>query len=378
MSMTETISVAGALVAVISAAIAFYAHMRRLSDEVEKLKSRRALFGKIVKIALSVAVGAAVMALVCRAHASDLFLPAGVVGGAVTAQSVEMAPDARRRRVRIAREELHIAHDDLENAGTGRLLLNVADGAHFDVIVERTAPTKFGYSLSGRVAGGAGGFVTLVVHEEAVAGSIWTPNSEYELYHLGSGIHALRDVTNASSIECDGTLPSELSAADATVQGGTDDGSVDILVVWTPEAEEEYGGSRPQVLSRIDLMIAYANDAFERSGAFVSLNLVGAEKVDYVETESSARDLVRLFEPDDGHMDGVHEQRDALSADLVYLLTARGGGLAISPGEFSLGGVGSVRVFAHEVGHNMGLGHDRLSGAADYFFFHWFHNRALP
>ena len=137
------------------------------------------------------------------------------------------------------------------------------------------------------------------------------------------------------------------------------------MVVWTPEAEEEYGGSRPQVLSRIDLMIAYANDAFERSGAFVSLNLVGAEKVDYVETESSARDLVRLFEPDDGHMDGVHEQRDALGADLVYLLTARGGGRAFAPGQFSLGSSGS---FAHEVGHNMGLGHDRLSGGADYFF----------
>ena len=154
---------------------------------------------------------------------------------------------------------------------------------------------------------------------------------------------------------------------DATAQGDADDGSVvDMLVVWTSDAEEHVG-SRLQVLSVIDLIIAYTNDAFERSGAFVSLNLVGADKVEYTEVDRST-DLDRLHEPDDGYMDGVHEQRDALGADLVYLLTARGGGLAISPGEFSLGGVGSVRVFAHEVGHNMGLGHDRLSGAADYFF----------
>ena len=283
-----------------------------------------------------------------------------------------MAPDARKR-VRIARQELRAVRNDVENAGSGRLLLNVADGAHFDVVVEQTASTKFGYSLSGRVAGDAGGFVTLVVHEEAVAGSIWTPNAEYELSYLGGGVHALKDVTNAPPFECGGGLPSEMSTADAPAQGDTDDGSVvDILVVWTTDAEEEHGGSRPQVLSVVDLLIAYINNAFERSGAVVSLNLVGAEKVDYTEAANESdsgrwfldarTDLYRLEDPGDGYMDGVHDQRDALGADLVYLLTARGGGLGQQNWAFATGN-GSTRVFAHEIGHNMNLRHDRLADA---------------
>ena len=236
-----------------------------------------------------------------------------------------MGPNAEQR-VRIARQDLSAVRDDVEGGGAGRLVLNVADGAHLDVVVEQTAPTKWGYSLSGRVAGGDVGFVTLVVHEEAVAGAIWTPNAEYELSYLGGGVHALRDVTNARRFECGVGLPSDLSAADATAQGGADDGAVvDILVVWTPEAEEEYGGGEPQVLSRIELLISYTNDALERSGAFVALNLVGAEKVDYVETDS-ATDISRLRDSDDGHMDGIHEERDALGADLVYMLTARPAG----------------------------------------------------
>ena len=257
--------------------------------------------------------------------------------------------------MRVARHELAAARADVETASAGRLLLNVRDGVRLDVAVERTAPTMFGYSLSGRVVGGASqvGFVTLVVHEEAVAASIWTPDSAYELSYLGDGVHALRDVTNASPVECAGTVPSELSAAETAAEDGADDGSVvDVLVVWTPAREEEAGGER-SMLSRVDGLVAYANDAFERSGVLVSLNLVGAERVDYSEA-GKFTDLDRLVTPDDGHMDRVHDLRDALGADLVNLQAVAAGGVAQLLGAFS------VNAFAHEVGHNFGLLHERF------------------
>ena len=324
------------------------------------------------------ALGAAALALANGLHAAGLFLPVGAdgdvapaVGNVSAGRTALVVRDPWERRVRIARHELTRAHDDLQNAGEGRLLLNVRDGLRLAVVVERAAPTKFGYSLSGRVAGGDVGFVTLVVHEEAVAGTIWTPDSAYELNYLGGGIHALRDVTN-TAVKCGGAL--SLARVDgeqplAPVVGGGrnrtggaddggDDGSVvDILVVWTPAAEEEYGGAEPQVLSRIDLLVAYANDAFERSGAFVSLNLVGAEKVDYLETNVGT-DLDRLIAPDDGHMDGVHDRRDALGADLIYLMVGGGRGIAVNPGAFSVGS-GWSKTFAHEIGHNFGIDHER-------------------
>ena len=311
-------------------------------------------------------------------HAAGLFLPVdpaktGPVRLSSAQKTASADPNAWERHVRIARHELAAARDDVEIAGAGRLLLNVKDSIRLDMAVERTAPTKWGYSLSGRVAGDSMGFVTLVVHEDAVAGSIWTPEASYEVSYLGSGVHALREVTNARPVECGGALPPESSAADAATQGGTDDGSVvDILVVWTPAAREEWGGT-PQVLSRIDLLVAWTNDAFERSGVFVALNLVGAEQVDYVEADRVGTDLGRLGNPNDGFMDGVHERRDALGADLVYLLTRDGPGIpgiANLLGPFGVGhGHGSL--FAHEIGHNFGLHHERYQswgGAYAYGF----------
>lgn len=331
-----------------------------------------------VRSCVRVALAIAALALAGRSHAAGIFLsvgPAGATadvpqaaGPATTTRNTAVVADAWEQRVRIARHELTAAREDVESAGRGRLLLNVRDGVRLDVVVERTASTTWGYSLSGRVAGKSVGFVTLVVHEEAVAGSIWAPELEYELTYLGSGVHALRDVTSAPPFVCAGAPYSrELTAAEATAQqGSTDDGSVvDILVVWTPAAKAEYGGGDPQMLSRIEMLVAYANDAFERSGAFVSLRLVGAEQVDYTEADSgdwwldSQTDLTRLRDPDDGHMDGVHQRRDALGADIVNLLHSRGGGLAGS--SFSIS-AGHVWVFAHEIGHNFGLKHDRFDG----------------
>ena len=332
------------------------------------------------------ALGAVALGLACGIHAAGLFLPAGPAGAAAdVAPGARSAParqgastvsDAWERRVRIARHELTAARADVETAGAGRLLLNVRDGARLDVVVERTAPTRWGYSLSGRVVGGSAGFATLVVHDEAVAGSIWTPDSAYELTYLGGGVHALRDVTDAPRAECGGALPSELSAADASAEGAADDGSVvDILVVWTPATEEMYGGEA-QVLSKVEMLIAYTNDAFERSGALISLALVGAEKVDYLEDDFYV-DVQRLVDTDDGHMDSVHDRRNELGADLVHLLTTvdsdtlRRGGVA--QGDFSLNFTSDFReapsnyfleghsnfITAHEIGHNFGILHDR-------------------
>ncbi len=308
-----------------------------------------------------VVLGAVALGLANCGHAADLFLPVDPRPNAAPAAKSSFvgwntAPDAWERRVRVARYELATARADVESAGAGRLLLNVRSGVLLDVVVERTASTSGGFSLSGRVASPGAGFVTLVVHEEAVAGSIWTPDSAYELTYLGGGVHALWDVTNVP-LECGNALPNGgLSDSEATAQGGTDDGSVvDILVVWTPEAEERYGGGEA-VFSRIEMLIAYANDAFERSGAFVSLNLVEAEKIEYAEADS-ATDLARLADLD-GHMDRIHDRRNVLSADLIYLLTSRWGGRAVRGGAFSVG-AGHAPTFAHEVGHNFGIGHER-------------------
>ena len=309
------------------------------------------------------------------ADAADLFVPiatspelnGGVSGG------------TKERLVRIARSELANVRGLVTHTGTGRLLLNVDDDLQLGGVVERTSTTRWGYSLSGRIDSPTAGFVTLVVHDEAVAGAIWTPDASYEVVHLGAGVHAVREAAE-NQRQCGGSVAAFEGQSFVWPENGhavDEDTVVDVLVVWTPQREEEVGGA-DTVRAEIELGIAYTNDAFERSGAFVSLNLVGAEPVtDYEEPNvDDLGDLAfltrlrtehgRLVDPSDGHMDAIHHRRDALGADLVSLAThygpprrdgARGGGVASSYASVSV--YGSPRVVAHEFGHNFGLGHER-------------------
>ena len=280
--------------------------------------------------------------------------------------------------VRVDRRRLFQTIHAVERSGSGRLVLNVAEGVEFDVAVERTHRTLSGHSLSGRVVGVAGGAVTFAVNAEVVMGTVWTPGAAYEVAPLKDGVHVVREVDLSARpplgepIRTEGGWGGFRPIEQANADGGS---VVDVLVLWTPKALENAGGEA-QMRAGVDLAVAWTNDAYQRSGAEVRLNLVGAEPIDYVEYVSdcvdlfcrSRKDIDRLADPSDGFMDGAHGRRDALGADLVSLFTGDGdiGGLAYEPGSFSVVvayqewssyGVGST--FAHELGHNMGLSHDR-------------------
>ena len=142
------------------------------------------------------------------------------------------------------------------------------------------------------------------------------------------------------------------------------DGTIDVAVVYTPAALEAAGGAAA-IEASIDLMIAETNEAYAASGLRQRLALVGRSEVPYAETYSW-QDVDRLRDPSDGHLDEVHALRDAVGADLVHLIVGDPwydvcGIAAGIPGVFGLtlmecGGL----TFAHELGHNMGLRHDRF------------------
>ena len=281
--------------------------------------------------------------------------------------------------VRVDQRRLFQTIHGAAERGTGRLLLNVADGLEFNVVVERTRRTLSGHSLSGRLENVAGSAVTLVAQAEVIMGTVWTPDASYEIVPVKDGVHAFREVDMSARpplgepVRAEGGWDALPPVEQAEAEGGS---VVDVLVVYTPKALENAGGEA-QVRTGIDLSVAWANDAYERSGAEVRLNLVGAELVDYVEQDAgcvglgcrSGTDLDRLANPSDGFMDGVHGRRDPLGADLVSLFTGDGdvGGIAQRPGSFSVvnayyenwSSYGLGATFAHELGHNMGLDHDR-------------------
>ena len=145
--------------------------------------------------------------------------------------------------------------------------------------------------------------------------------------------------------------------------GSGSDVTIDVAVLYTPAARAAAGGTA-EVEAVIDLMMAETNQAYEASGVQQRVVLVERSEVAYNETGDSELDLGRLADPSDGHMDQIHAVRDRVGADLVHLIVdadkADVGGIAAGiPGVFGLTGHSGGVIFAHELGHNMGLFHDR-------------------
>ena len=142
----------------------------------------------------------------------------------------------------------------------------------------------------------------------------------------------------------------------------TTDVEIDVAVVYTAAARAAAGGVSA-IEAEIDLMVAETNQAYETSRVNHRVALAGRAEVAYSETRSGDLDLDRLLDPSDGQLDDVHDLRDRTGADLVHMIVSETEnicGIAVRPGVFSLSlhGCGGL-TFAHELGHNMGLLHDR-------------------
>ena len=145
--------------------------------------------------------------------------------------------------------------------------------------------------------------------------------------------------------------------------------SIDIAVFYTPAAGKIVGGTA-EMESVIDLKIAETNQAYLDSGVNQRLVLVVREEVQYQEEGSGRFALFRLSNPSDGYMDEVHSIRDQFGADLVHLIADENGpSRAFWPGAYSHTCARCPSsVFAHELGHNMGLSHDRYVDGGDGLF----------
>ena len=255
------------------------------------------------------------------------------------------------------------------------LVLNLFDDVVFTGIVEHVEPTSSGHALQGRLDGVGLGTFTLVVNGRVVIGTVRTPDAVYTIRTAGDGTYVIRQIDESSlpplgePLEGPSSTPEARSEADDVPP---DDGSViDVMVVYTPLAKHLEGG-RAAIEALIDLFVAETNQAYANSGVIHRINLMLREEVDYTEDGGSSIDLSRLSNGSDGHMDHVHERRDMYGADLVHILVGRSdvGGRALfialessTDGEalgfgLTVSWCGGL-CFAHELGHNMGLLHDR-------------------
>jgi formylglycine-generating enzyme required for sulfatase activity len=173
---------------------------------------------------------------------------------------------------------------------------------------------------------------------------------------------------------CGGALQPDLGGAEQGVneQGGLagncDDGTVlDVLVKWTPLAEQQAGG-RVAIRAVAEASIALSNHTYLASGVGVYMRGLGLGVTEPFDGDALPLALNLLTNSGDGYLDGVHAERNALGADLVALLTAPNPndcGRAWILGTNSPSWGFSITVwdcvpwltFTHEIGHNQGCCH---------------------
>ena len=252
-----------------------------------------------------------------------------------------------------------------------KLMFNLFDDVVFTGIVEHVEPTASGHALWGSIEGVELGTMTMVVNGSIVVGTVRTLDGVYTIRTAGDGTYVIREIDESSLPPPGEPLEPTPSRRDTSTQSDDippDDGSViDVMVVYTPLAKQSEGG-RAAIEALIDLFVAETNQVYANSGVIHRIRLVLREEVDYTEDGYSQLDLQRLRDASDGYMDHVHERRDLYAADLVHIVVGKSdtGGIGGFRGESAAFGFGLTAsyagglVFAHEVGHNMGLSHDRF------------------
>ena len=221
------------------------------------------------------------------------------------------------------------------------------------------------------------GTMTVVVNGNIVVGAVRTPQTIYTIATTDTGSYVIRQIDESSlpplahPLEApSGSDEESQQAIDVSIP--VDDGSlIDVIVLYTPAAKILMGG-RAGIEALIDLYVAQTNQAYANSGAFQRIRLVSREEADYIESGEALIDLERLEDDSDGYIDHVHVLRETYATDLVHLVFARTedymfAGIANFEGQYGItfaapwGGL----AFAHELGHNMGLLHDRHQTARE-------------
>jgi len=281
-------------------------------------------------------------------------------------------------------------------AGSSLVDFNLFDDRRFLVQNIRTSSVGGATVWTGEVAGTTGSEVTMIVEDGRLTGSIRTADgSFYRIRPESDGSHTIEEV-DASAAQIDDEAleaPPELltdtiaekssdmhraAASMASAALATSQSLVDVLVVYTPEARAA-AGSTANILSRIQLAVAEANQGLINSGIDMQLRLVGTAEAAPSASQAANSTYLTQISTDAT----IAALRNQYGADMVSVWIngpGSGGGVvgigwimtrpsttfqsaAFSVVELNFTN-GPYYSFGHELGHNLGGAHDRANASS--------------
>jgi hypothetical protein len=253
----------------------------------------------------------------------------------------------------------------------------IVDGVAFELVAGHAEPGVARYRWAKHAERSI--TLTLVERDGLIAGSALLPDG-VRRQTLGPADQALawipvpEDGERPCAGAVDGTAIAGAGPQAGSLAGGCPDGDrVDVLIVTTPAARTQAGGTN-QLNALCDLAVAASNTAYINSGLTARLRNVLRMEVNYAEQGFSS-DLSSLAAEGDGVLDDIHALRDACGADLVAMIRTSGEycgiGYLMPYNDPGASGTGfsvtaqsclATQTFAHELGHNMGCCHANGDG----------------
>ena len=258
----------------------------------------------------------------------------------------------------------------------GRLTLPLSDGTTVRFTVQWSQSDATQTAVAGPLID-ARGEASLTVVGDAMAGRIVVGNRLFLVRRLpGSTAHLVAELDQAALPPEAAPLPRPITAARGRPQRdpvGDTGAVIDLMVLYTPAARAAIGGTSAMV-AELTGALNNANLALANAGVTHRFRLVHQTEVDYTETNVMEETLEALTFLD-GRLDNVGALRDQYQADVVSLFStdrdACGLGwfmqpedvnTAFAPWAFNVVNwtcANANLTMAHEIGHNMGLEHDR-------------------
>ncbi|WP_210214232.1 M12 family metallo-peptidase [Sinorhizobium meliloti] len=313
--------------------------------------------------------------------------------------------NTRRRNLLIFdRSSLNSAVADYDTGQGGSVVsLDVFPDKHLDVqIVNKKTEKDGSVSIIGNIANSNGGTFVVNIMGNQTRGTIRNGADYFEFYPAPADVIAplaadvitdpantvvVDDIISNFPNEADPTSPKDVKKRSGMVEDfdlEIDDTTItpariDVLVTFTNEASTAFGGDQSAVQA-IRNAINETNLSLSNSSIQHTMNEVGIEKIDYIDSGDVQLDRDRVQGKEDGFMDKVHETRNSIKADVVALIVAKGlpyCGIAYIPEDVTLdyseyafmvvnaGCMTKNLSFAHEFGHLLGARHDRYVDATE-------------
>jgi hypothetical protein len=295
--------------------------------------------------------------------------------GNAAAPAAESAAASRfALRSRVARVDVRTAARLSAGTREGAVEIDLLPGTTAVAELTGSDVTALGnHAWTGRLLGGAWhDFALLVVDGDEVTGQVQFRGRLYSIRPLGAGLHRIEEAAPdrfpGDIVKVPEWLP-KLPRLAVRAAGRT---TIDVLFAYTTVAEQSAGSAR-RMEAEIDLAVGLANRAYGNSGVAIKLALVGTTRLDgYPDGVSFEEMLGDVTNGKAPAMVRTRRLRDRLGADLVAVLRqestycglawlAENPSLATADSGFSVTSRECIANYAvtHELGHNMGLEHDR-------------------